>query len=226
MMYVLRTLFVLLISFSFMSLKAQIKDSVLQLKSDTIFLMNGNVVGEPVIDSSLGAITISDSKKPGKKIHYEWDELYMVKFANGNNRYYYQQDTTKNNWFTREEMWLYMKGEKDAHRGFKPKACAITAGFAGLIGGMSGTFWAPVAPYGFMALSGITKIKIRHGSVSDPRYVDYDGYILGYQRVGRQKRKIWSVIGGSIGLAAGYALYFVLKDYYPTGYQNGKFVYN
>lgn len=220
-----RLFFVFLLSIGFNHFKAQIKDSV-RSKVDSVYLMNGNVVGETVLDSMLGAITINDSKKPGRKIHYEWDELYMVKFANGTNRYYYEQDSTKNNWFTREEMWLYTKGEKDARVRFKPKACAITAGIAGLIGGMSGTFWAPIMPYGFMTMSGITKIKIRHSSVSDPKYVDYDSYILGYERTARQKRKIWSIIGGSIGLVAGYAFYFALKDYYPTEYKNGKFIYD
>lgn len=186
---------------------------------DSIYLMNGNVVGEKVLDTLLGAITINDSKKPGKRIHYEWDQLYMVKFANGTDRYYYSQDTTKYNWLTREEMWMFMKGEKDARRGFKPKACAIAAGVFGMIGGMSGTFWGPIMPYSYMAFSGITKIKIKANSVSDSRFVDYDGYILGYERVARHKRKIWSLIGGSIGLAAGYGFYAAFHNKYPENLQ-------
>lgn len=205
------------------SSKAQTKDSALSktkpLVVDSIYLMNGNVVGEKVLDTLLGAITIMDVKKPGRKIHYEWDQLYMIKFANGDNRYYYEQDSSKNNWFTRDEMWMFMKGEKDAQRGFRPKACGITAGVFGLIGGMSGTFWGPLMPYGFMAISGITKIKINHASVSNPRFIDYDGYVLGYERVGRRKRKIWSVIGGSIGLAVGYSIYGIFHDKYPETLQ-------
>lgn len=37
---------------------------------DTIYLMNGQVVGEKVIDTLLGAVTIINPKKPSKKIHY------------------------------------------------------------------------------------------------------------------------------------------------------------
>jgi hypothetical protein len=206
-----RLIFAAILGLSFFFSKAQVCDS--------IYLMNGNVVGEKVLDTLLGAITVNDSKKPGKKIHYEWDQLYMVKFANGTDRYYYQQDTAKYNWLTLEEMWMFMKGENDARRGFKPKACAIAAGVCGLIGGMSGTFWGPVLPYGYMAFSGITKIKIRANSVSDARFVDYDGYILGYERVARNKRKIWSVIGGSIGLVAGYGIYAAFHNKYPENLQ-------
>ena len=211
MKFVLRLFLIFLFISCFYSNKAQTKDS--------IYLMNGNVVGEQVLDTLLGAITIEDVKKPGRKIHYEYDQLYMIKFANGDNRYYYSQDSSRNNWFTREEMRLFMKGEKDAERGFKPRACAVVAGVVGLLGGMSGTFWGPVAPYSFMALSGITKIRVNHNSVSDPRFIDYDSYVLGYERVARRKRKIWSVVGGTIGLAVGYGFYAAFHNKYPDNFQ-------
>ncbi len=186
---------------------------------DSIYLMNGLVIGEKVIDTLLGAVTIFDPKKPGAKLNYEWDQMYMVRFSNGDNRYYYRQDTSIYNWFTREEMWHFMKGEKDARRGFKPVACAIGAGIAGLVGGMSGTFWGPILPYSYMAFSGITRIKIKHKTVSHPNFLDYDAYILGYERVGRQKRKIWSIIYGTAGLAVGYGIYAAFHNKYPESVQ-------
>jgi hypothetical protein len=192
---------------------------------DSIYLMNGNVIGETVIDSSLGAVTIMDPKKPTKRLHYEYDQLYKVNYAKGFTHWYYSQDSTRNNWFTREEMGLFIIGERDSRNYFKPRACAVGAALFGFIGGASGTFYGPILPYSFMAFSGITKIKIRHSTVSDPKLLDYDAYILGYERNARQKRKIWSVISGSIGLAAGYIFYFALKDHYPTDYKNGKFIY-
>ena len=188
---------------------------------DTIYLMNGQVVGEKVIDTLLGAVTIINPKKPTKKIHYEWDQLYMVRFANGDKRYYYTQDTTISNWFTREEMWMYMKGENDARRGFKARGALIGAGIAGIIGGMSGTFWGPIAPYGYMALSGIPKVRIRHNTISNPAYVESDAYILGYERVARQRRKIKSVIGGTVGLAIGYGIYALFHSSYPENIDVG-----
>lgn len=182
---------------------------------DTIYLMNGQVVGEKIIDTILGAVTIINPKKPDKKIHYEWDQLFMIRFANGDKRYYYQQDSTLSNWFTRDEMWMYMKGENDARRGFKARGAMIGAGIAGIIGGMSGTFWGPIAPYGFMALSGLPKIRIKHNTISNPSYVESDAYILGYERVARQRRRIKSVIGGTIGLVIGYSFYGLFHSQYP-----------
>ena len=185
--------------------------------------MNGNVIGEMVVDSSLGAVTIMDPKKPTKRLHYELDQLYKVNYAKGYTHWYYSQDTTLNNWFSREEMGLFIIGERDSRKYFKPTACAVGAGIFGFVGGATGTFFAPVLPYGYMALSGITKIKIRQRTVIDPKLLDYDAYILGYERNARQKRKIWSVIGGTIGMVAGYAFYFAFKDNYPTEFTGGKF---
>jgi len=182
---------------------------------DTIYLMNGHVIGEKILDTVLGAVTIADPQKPEKKIHFELEQLYMVRYADGYKRYYYSQDTTMNNWFSREEMWMYMKGENDAHRGFKARGALITSGVLGVVGGLTGTFFAPVLPYGFMALSGVTKIRIRAETVSDPTYVESDAYILGYERVARQKRKIKSIIGGTIGLIVGYSVYALCHQYYP-----------
>jgi len=188
---------------------------------DTIYLMNGQVVGEKIIDTLLGAVTIINPKKPGRKINYELDQLYMVRYANGIKRYYYEQDTLHGNWFTRDEMWMYMKGENDARKGFKARGALIGSGIAGIIGGMTGTFYAPILPYGYMALSGLPKIRIRGNTISNPVNVESDAYILGYERVARQRRKIKSVIGGSIGLAVGYGLYFLLNKYYPENVNIG-----
>jgi hypothetical protein len=188
---------------------------------DTIYLMNGQVVGEKVMDTILGAITILNPKKTNKKIHYEWDQIFMVRYANGDKRYYYQQDSLLSNWFSRDEMWMYMKGENDARKGFKAKGAMIGAGIAGIVGGMTGTFWGPVAPYGFMALSGLPKIKIKHNTISNPAYVESDAYILGYERVARQRRKIKSVIGGTVGLIIGYTFYGLFHSRYPENINVG-----
>ncbi len=182
---------------------------------DSIYLLNGQMVSETVIDTLLGAVTIVNPEKPEKKIHYELDDIYMVSYKNGYRRYYYSQDSLKNNWFTRNEMWYFMKGERDARKGFKARGALIGSGIAGLIGGMSGTFFGPVLPYGYLALVGLPKVRIRANTISNPVYVDSDSYILGYERNARSKRRIQSIIGGTVGLAIGYGLYGLLHNYYP-----------
>jgi hypothetical protein len=191
------------------------------IKKDTIYLMNGNVVTETVLDTSLGAVTINHPTKINKKLHFENDQLYSVHYNTGIKQQYYFQDTTRGNWFSRDEMWLYMRGERDAKNGFKARGALIGAGVAGLLGGLTGTFYAPIAPYGYMALSGITKVRIRHNTISNPSDLEHDAYILGYERVARQKRRTQSLLGGTVGLVAGYILYAALHNYYPESINIG-----
>lgn len=184
---------------------------------DTILLMNGNVVVEKVIDTLIGAVTIIDPIKPTEKLHYEYDQIFCVKYANGFTDYYYSQDTLQGNYFTRDEMLYYIYGERDARKGFKPRGSLIGAGLVGLASGGLGLFFAPIFPYGYMALSGLPKVRIKHNTISNLNYIDHDAYILGYERVARSRRRIHALIGGTIGLAAGYGLYFgVLKDKLPA----------
>lgn len=202
--------FLILIAFSLsLSVKAQYKD--------TIFLMNGNVVSGKIIDTLIGAVSILNPQKNNEKLHYEYDDIYNIKFENGSSKYYYFQDTLHGNYFTRDEMQYYIYGERDARKGFKARGSLIGAGTVGIVSGGLGIFFAPVFPYGYMALSGTPKVRIKHNTISNPAYIDQDAYILGYERVSRSKRRIQSLIGGTIGLAVGYGLYFgVLKDKLPA----------
>jgi hypothetical protein len=188
---------------------------------DTIFLMNGHIVAQKVIDTLLGAVTINNPDKYFEKIHFEPEQLYMVRYLNGFKRYYYFQDSTVGNWFTRQEMWMYMKGERDARKGFRARGALIGSTIVGFAGGLTGTIWGPAAPYGYMALSGMPKVRISHSTVSDPRNLESDAYILGYERVARQKMKMRSLLGGTIGLVAGYCFYAVFHNRYPESLNIG-----
>ncbi|MBS1651921.1 MAG: hypothetical protein JSU07_07935 [Bacteroidetes bacterium] len=188
-----------------------------QSTKDTIYLMNGKIVPHHVYDTLLGAVTIIDTiKNKPKRIHYEWDQLYMVRYSNGFKRFYYEQDSLKHNWFTRDEMWMFMKGERDAHKGFTARGALIGSGICGIVGGMAGSFFSPILPYSFLALCGLPKVRIKAKTISNPAYVESDGYILGYERVARQKRRIQSVIGGTCGLVIGFGLFGILHNYYPS----------
>lgn len=183
---------------------------------DTVMLMNGNIVVERVIDTVIGAVTVMHPEKAGEKLHFEYDQVYAVKYASGFIDYYYRQDSLLGNYFTRDEMEYYIYGERDARKGFKPRGSLIGSGAIGMVSGGLGIFFAPVFPVGYMAMSGIPKVRIRHSTISNPNYIEHDAYILGYERVARGKRRMQSLLGGAIGLAAGYGLYFgVLKNALP-----------
>jgi hypothetical protein len=85
----------------------------------------------------------------------------------------------------------------------------------GIAAGITGSFYGPVLPVGYTALVGVPKVRIRHSTVSDVRYLDSDAYILGYEREARGKRRIYALIGTGIGLFLGYGTYFAWLQHEP-----------
>jgi len=182
---------------------------------DSLFLMNGRVVVAPIIDTLFGAATFVDPTDSTKRAHVENDLIFAIKYTNGDIFYYYQQDTISN-WFSREEMWYFMKGERDANKGFKPRGALIGSMACGILGGITGTFFGPLAPIAYTACVGLPWVKIKHKTVSDMNYLNYDSYILGYEREARGKRRIYALIGSGIGMLLGYTTYFVWLRHEPN----------
>ncbi len=189
-----------------------------QKQADTLLLMNGGIIISSVLDTNDVAVTISDPENASKKITIDNESLFAVKYSNGSLNYYYQQDSIKN-WYTRDEMWLFMQGERDAKKGFKPTGALIGGILFGMAGGASGlgadigVFLGPVLPLAFFSTVGIPKVRIKHSTVSNPDNLKHDVYILGYEREARAKRRRQSLLGGGIGVVAGYIAYFCLRSF-------------
>src|SRR6185312_9252567 len=183
-------------------------------RADTLYLMNGRILVSPVLDTSFLAATFVDPEDSTKRTHIENEQLFAIKYNNGDVFYYYKQDTITN-WYSRDEMWLFTQGERDARKGFKPRGSFIGGIISGMAGGSSGllvgsvgAFFGPVLPLAFFTTVGIPKVRIRHKTVSNINNLEYDAYLLGYEREARTKRRKASMIGGGIGVALGYIAYF------------------
>lgn len=186
-----------------------------QRAADSLFLMNGRIVVAPVIDTLLGAATFVDPQDTSKRSHVENDQLFAIKYHDGTVSYYYKQDTISN-WFSRDEMWLFMQGERDARKGFKPKGSLFGSMACGIAGGLTGSLLGPIPAVAYTSLVGLPKVRIRHNTVSDIRLLDHDAYILGYEREARAKRRIWALIGSGVGMLVGYSTYFVWLKHEPN----------
>ncbi|GIV29317.1 MAG: hypothetical protein KatS3mg028_0383 [Bacteroidia bacterium] len=101
--------------------------------SDTIYLMNGQKIPGKVIDTSFALVTykIPTSSQPDKIRNLEKDDIFCIRYKEGINFYYYSQDTARGDWFTRDEMWHFTQGERDAQKGFKPITTMIIGGTLG-----------------------------------------------------------------------------------------------
>lgn len=181
-----------------------------QDKKDTILLMNGSIIISEVVDTTNGVTTIRDIKKPGRNIVIENDRIFSITNATGEH-VMYVYDTIIGNEFTEEEMRYYIKGEQDAEKGFKARGALYGNLALGLASGVTGSFFCPIPPFAFIAMSGLPKVRIKHSTVSNMEYLKQEAYIMGYERVARKKRKFQSMIGGGAGLVVGLGTFGILK---------------
>lgn len=114
--------------------------------ADTVYLMNGNIISAPVLDTGSVTTVVTDPKDSTKRITLDNESLFAIKYHTGNLFYYYQPDTIKNI-FTRDEMWLFMQGERDAKKGFKPWGSFCGGIVTGLAGGASGLVFGPIGAF-------------------------------------------------------------------------------
>jgi hypothetical protein len=183
---------------------------IFQGNNDTMILMNGEVIICSIIDTTDGVTTLRNPKNPKKNITIENDRIFSIRNKNGES-VMYTYDTVVGNEFTVDEMRYFIYGEQDADKNFKANGCLAIGTIVGALSGITGSFFCPIPPFAFTALSGIPKVKIKPSTVSNPEYLKHDPYLMGYERVARKKRKLKSLIGGGIGLIAGIGTFIGFK---------------
>ncbi len=179
-------------------------------QKDTILLLNGTVIISEVVDTTNGVTTIRDTKKPGRNMVIENDRIFSIKNTTGEH-VIYAYDSIIGNEFSEEEMRYFIKGEQDAEKGFKARGALYGNLALGFASGVTGSFFCPIPPFAFIAMSGLPKVKIKHATVSNMEYLKQEAYLMGYERVARKKRKFQSMIGGGAGLVVGLGTFGVLK---------------
>lgn len=182
-----------------------------QSGNDTILLLNGTTIITNIIDTTNASVSFKNPKHPKKNIVIENDRIFSIRNNNGETLIY-SYDTILGNEFTIEEMRYFIRGEQDAQKGFKARGAFWGNLFVGAGAGLTGFFFCPIAPFAFTALSGVPKVKIKKGTVSDPECLNHPEYLMGYQRVGDKKRQLRSLVSGGIGLGVGLGTFFVLKN--------------
>lgn len=174
---------------------------------DTVYLMSGKTVAGVVKDSTDEQLKILIPRKGNFKADFiDLDLVYSVKYSDSVETVFYKQDTLFGNYFTDQEMRYYLQGERDARRSFRSplwSTGAFVAGFGGsLLGGIN--FALPfIPPFAYAGLTTAFLVRIRPGAVSNPNYLRYDTYLLGFEKEAKKHRIFRSLIWGGAGMIAG-----------------------
>lgn len=185
-----------------------------QVQQGKVLLMNGTVVENTLWEEKDGVIYIYDQrhnlfgKEKTRAIELSKNEIFSL--SNGSKeQVLYFQDTMLGDYYTPEEMRMYLAGAGDARKNFKAWHIAIIGFelclFAGNLVG-DGLLVLIVPPITYAAIQYVGKIKIREKYISDPNFKYNDLYAEGFEPPARSRKMIRGVLSGLAGSVTGVVL--------------------
>lgn len=189
-----------------------------QEKLDTVYLMSGRTVEGVVKDTSNEKLKILIPKSGGgyKADFIDQELIFSVKYKTGTEAVFYKQDTLFGNYYTPNEVRYFLQGERDARRYYRCPGWIAGGFLVGFGGGYTGNALFLAAPFAYSGITVGFRVKIRPGSVSNPDYLRYDTYLMGYEKVAHQKRFLRTLVAGGIGFAAGIVTRSIINNAQPN----------
>lgn len=183
---------------------------------DTLFFLNGEERAVKVVDtvSHLIRFLPEKRKKKPKVLDVEKDRIFSIKFSNGEERIIYFHDSTIGNVFTVLEAKMFMLGEREAEKNYHnkwPFMIGFVVGAGSPIALSNAVALSPIAPAVSPLHTLIPVIKVNTKKIQNKNYLQYDTYLMGYEKVARKKNFMNSIFGAGIGLAAGIGAWAILK---------------
>jgi len=188
-----------------------------QVQQGKVMLMNGSVVENTLWEEKDGLIYIYDQKNnlfgKEKTRAIELNKSEIFSLSNGNKeQILYYQDTMLGDYYTPEEMRVYLAGAGDARKNYKARhisaigfAVCTVAGY--LVG--DGLLILIIPPVTYSAMQYIGKIKIKEKYMSDPNFKYNDLYAEGFEPPARSRKMIRGALSGLLGSATGVVIYFI-----------------
>ena len=209
----------LFLLFCFGTGNSQTKDS---LRSDTVFLMNGEILITPVIDTLPEYIycfhPFPTKKQPQRKLLLDRERVFSIQFSTGNQRVFYTQDTMIGYFFTVPEMKNFIYGEQDASTLYKARLDFFSGLAVGLVSGAMipykgySSVFAFLPPLANVGITLIPKVKVPRARYDVRGAPHYDMYLMGFERIARKKKVISAIKCGGLGLVAGFATYYLVLN--------------
>lgn len=189
---------------------------------ELIQFMNGQIEYATVVDTSGGIIRVKEydsgngkrKKKKDEAVMLNRGNIFSIKYANGKEVVYYQQDSLTDDdehLLTVDEMRSYLAGSHDASSRFTSSGATWICFATGLASGLFlPAILSPVVPGLMVGAIGSRWIRVDRSHVSNPKYLGDDFYLMGYERTARAKRVNGSIGGAVAGLGLGLGLSFTV----------------
>lgn len=183
---------------------------------DTLFFLNGEVRAVKVVDTVYHLIRFLPEKRKKKPrvLEVEKDRIFSLKFSNGQEHIVYFHDSTIGNRFTVLEAKMFMLGEQEADMHYRnkwPFIIGFVVGIGSPIALSNAVALSPIAPAATSLHTLIPVIRVNTKKIENKNYLQYDTYLMGYEKVARKKNFIRALTGAGTGLLTGIGIWAILK---------------
>ena len=185
------------------------------LAQDQVTLISGVVVDGKVTNLTDSVVSYDQEKKGRTKSRtLDAYRVFSVNYADGREVIVYEQDTALGNYFSKDEMRLFIQGEQDAAANYKGRKAFLVGAALGVAGGVAipESFLVVLVPVGSTLLAVAPRIKIKPELTRDRKLLSEPAYLMGFERTARGK-KIQNVLKGSVlGTILSVAGYSIVQN--------------
>jgi hypothetical protein len=185
-------------------------------KMDTLLFLNGEIRAVKVVDTIAHLVRFLPEKRRNKPHVQEVEKakIFSLKFSSGQERIIYFQDSALGNIFSVLEAKMFMLGEQEADKNYRnkwPFLIGFSVGAVSPIVFSNAVLLSPIPAVITPLHTLLPNIRVNTKKIANRNYLQYDTYLMGYEKVARKKNFIHALIGSGIGLAAGIGTWFILK---------------
>lgn len=168
-------------------------------------------------------------RKKVKLVSFQKNEIFYLHKEDQPYRMIYQKDFLKGNFYSEQEMYMYVKGEQDAINNFKIGYHFLLGCAFGLTGGLIDTYEfndpncrdyfnssasviSILTPFAVSVAIGFPNKKVRKVYVSNERYLGSEHYKLGFNQVKLFRKTFYSFLGSLTGVASILVITYIHQE--------------
>lgn len=191
---------------------------------DKVQLLNGKVLRGKLIKEYEDYFDFQYYKKGGKIKTLELTKYRMFSYSNseGVETVLYKRDTLMGNFFTKNEMKMFVYGERDAFNNYKSTTLFLTGATFGFTSVLFDTYdfdpgggffkrtpsiFPIVVPLAVTIGAGAFKTKVRKEYAADVNFLASEHYIEGFQKIAKVKKVKNAFLGSVVGVGSGLLVY-------------------
>lgn len=183
---------------------------------DTLYFMNGEIKPVRIVDTANFQLRFFPERKRGKPKMQEvaTGKVFSIKYSTGKEQLFYFYDSLKGNVFNVTEAKMYVLGEQEADKHYRNKWPFIIGFVSGVVSPLvlsNAVLLSPIAPAISPLHIYLPNIRVNTKKMTDRKPLEYDTFLMGYEKVARKKNFIRGLIGAGSGLAVGVGIWAILQ---------------